>query len=146
MIYLKVNWKHEDQAYPVVLYSELDEDRWEVRKVEVFPDGRWTYASESQSIGGTVLGELPIPSLEEIAENLEFEPHLISESEFELAWNKAVFPPKNWRRFTPSTAAILTDEPVPRNSRRLFVACAKRCRRAVSSLNRTPPPRQMTSN
>lgn len=90
MIYLKVVWKHEDQAYPIVLYSELGENRWEVRKVEIFPDGKWTYASESQSTGNTILGDLPVPSLEEISANNEFEPHLITMDEFESVWNKAV--------------------------------------------------------
>jgi hypothetical protein len=41
---------------PVVLYSELDDNRFEVRKVEVFRDGRLGYADAVRSSGGTGLG------------------------------------------------------------------------------------------
>jgi len=39
MTYLKVKWIHSHPDAPVLLYSELDRERWEVRKVEVFRDG-----------------------------------------------------------------------------------------------------------
>jgi len=38
--YLKVRWLHDDPAYPVLLLSELDERRYEVRKAEIYADGR----------------------------------------------------------------------------------------------------------
>jgi len=40
MQYLKVRWIHPSQEDPVVLLSELDSDRYEVRKIEIFADGR----------------------------------------------------------------------------------------------------------
>jgi hypothetical protein len=40
MIYLKVKWNHSFSDEPVLLYSELDRKRWELRKIEVFPNGR----------------------------------------------------------------------------------------------------------
>lgn len=42
--YLKVRWFHENSDEPVVLMSELDASRYEVRKVEIFADGRIGYA------------------------------------------------------------------------------------------------------
>jgi uncharacterized protein DUF6881 len=59
MRYLRVGWKHQHADEPTILYSELDEDRWEVRKVEVFRNGRRGYASADGSSSGTKLGEVP---------------------------------------------------------------------------------------
>lgn len=44
MQYIKVKWVHPPNEYPVMLYSELDDRRYEIRKVEVFADGRMQYA------------------------------------------------------------------------------------------------------
>ncbi len=89
MIYLKVEWLHHNQAYPVLLYSELDEQRWEIRKAEAFPDGTWSYADRQDNVGDSHLGECPLPSIEEIGSSPEFRPHLISKEEFESAWKTA---------------------------------------------------------
>jgi hypothetical protein len=40
MKYVKVRWNHALPNEPVVLYSELDDQMWETRKVEVYADGR----------------------------------------------------------------------------------------------------------
>ena len=90
MTYLKVLWKHENEEYPVILYSELANDRFEVRKVESFIDGSLCYAYDGGSSGTTALGEAPVPTIEEIASEVEFEPTEISKSEFEKVWAKAV--------------------------------------------------------
>jgi len=68
------------------MYSELDDNRWEIRKVEVFPDGHRGYASAAGSSGGTCLGKEPIPPLPEIAADSQFEPIEISRDEFERVW------------------------------------------------------------
>src|SRR6185295_1628385 len=39
MDYVKVWWKHDNPSMPTLLYSELDERRWETRKIEIFGDG-----------------------------------------------------------------------------------------------------------
>jgi len=87
--YLRVEWKHIHADDPVMLYSELDEDRWEVRKVEVFADGRMTYAGGTGSSGHTRLGEVQVPSVDEIAKNAGLTPVAISREEFETSWEKA---------------------------------------------------------
>ena len=84
--YLRVRWLHDHAAEPVLLLSELDDDRWEVRKIEVFRDGTQGYASASEGDGRSLLGKLPVPSLEEIGADPEFEPVSINASEFEAAW------------------------------------------------------------
>lgn len=35
MEYMKCRWHHDDDDYPVWIYAELDEERWEVRKLEI---------------------------------------------------------------------------------------------------------------
>lgn len=83
MKYIKVTWIHSHPNEPVFLYSELDESRFEQRKVEIFADGRWGYASSSESLGTTRLGEAPVPSLAEIAADPQFSSEEISKEEFE---------------------------------------------------------------
>ena len=90
MTYLKVRWIHSHADEPVLLYSELDEYRWEKRKVEVFADGHCVYASAAASAGSTQLSEGPIPSLAEIADDAQFEPLEITREEFEDVWARCV--------------------------------------------------------
>lgn len=86
MKYVRVGWKHQHPDEPVILYSELDAARWEVRKVEVFRNGRCGYASAGGSSGGSKLGKEPIPELSEIARDPQFEPVEITQAEFEDVW------------------------------------------------------------
>jgi hypothetical protein len=90
MGYIKVSWKQDGPHYPIVLYSEVDDERWEVRKVEVFPDGSFGYADRAPSRGTTFLGLEPIPTLTEIAAIPEFEPVAITKDEFEAMWLRAI--------------------------------------------------------
>ena len=93
MNYIKVKWNHSFPDEPVWLYSELDGERWEVRKVEVFPDGRMGYADRLRSSGNTGLGEAPLPDVAEIAADPQFEPVTIAQPEFEAIWLSATSPP-----------------------------------------------------
>jgi hypothetical protein len=90
MEYLKVRWIHEHPNEPVVLMSELDEDRYEVRKVEVFADGRIEFASNDHSSGETVLGETAIPSPAQIASDPQFVVEVFDAQRFEEAWLSAI--------------------------------------------------------
>jgi len=44
MTYFKCKWNHTFPDEPIMLHSELDDQRWERRKVETFRDGRMGYA------------------------------------------------------------------------------------------------------
>jgi hypothetical protein len=88
MRYIKVRWIHSLPDEPVLLYSELDDDRWEMRKVEVFADGRCSYASATKSVGSTDLSLEPIPPTASIARDPQFEPFEITKQEFEDIWAK----------------------------------------------------------
>jgi hypothetical protein len=59
--YLKVAWHHDLADEPVLLSSEIGDDSYEVRKVEVFGDGSMTYADEAGATGNMWLGEKPMP-------------------------------------------------------------------------------------
>jgi len=86
MRYLKVLWIHDEPTEPVEMYVETDSDGWETRKVEVFRDGTLGFASAAESSNTTVLGEQPVPSIEEIAEDPQFRPVGITKDEFEHVW------------------------------------------------------------
>jgi hypothetical protein len=84
--YLLVSWKHLHPDEPVVLYSELDEERMERRKIEIFPDGRWGFADEQEEVGGTMLGVAPTPSVEQLNDDPEFKAEEIDKADFEKLW------------------------------------------------------------
>jgi hypothetical protein len=89
MQYIKVRWIHDSAKDPVDLYSEIDENRWETRKVYVYRDGHMDFADDSEEVGDIFLGTEPVPSLAEIAEDPQFQPITIGEPEFEEVWHQA---------------------------------------------------------
>lgn len=90
MKYVKVQWHHEFPDEPVVMYSEIDDERWEVRKVEVFRDGHSDWADRDTSRGTSMLGEIPFPPLAEIAAEGGFTPEEIDAEQFEAVWRRAL--------------------------------------------------------
>jgi hypothetical protein len=88
MKYIRVGWTHRHPEDPVLLYSELDAQRCEVRKVDVFRDGRLHYASDEGTTGDTELSEAAIPALSELARDPQFEPVEIERAEFEAVWEQ----------------------------------------------------------
>lgn len=89
MHYIRVQWHHDFGDEPVILYSEIDNNRYETRKVEHYRDGSADYADSAIRTGATLLGELPMPPIEDIAEQPEFTPVGITASEFERVWVNA---------------------------------------------------------
>lgn len=89
MIYLKVHWSHDSENQPVAFYSEMEDDRMEVRKVELFADGSLGFADEKRSSGRTMLGALPMPATEELAAGPHYEVEEITREEFEDIWRLA---------------------------------------------------------
>lgn len=88
MTYLKVIWIHSFEDEPTELYSELDKNGWEVRKIEVYRDGSFGIATKEKSFGGTELSLEPLPNVEEIRKDPQFLPTEISKNEFEEIWNQ----------------------------------------------------------
>ena len=87
--YLKTEWHHDFADEPVVLYSEVGDDGYEVRKVQRFRDGRLEWADADRETDQTGLGELPIGPIGNIAAQAEFTPETISRQEFEAMWQQA---------------------------------------------------------
>jgi hypothetical protein len=87
--YLRVTWHHDDVDYPVLLLSEV-RDRFEVRKIDKFRDGRVQFAGPDGATGDTMLSWVEVPSPEEIAQDPEFSVELIDADEFESEWTAVV--------------------------------------------------------
>lgn len=86
MLYIDVMWHHDDQDYPVRLVSELDENRWELRKLEFYRDGRVGKASKGGSTLDTALGIEPLPLIEEINGDGQFSAMPMEPEAFQALW------------------------------------------------------------
>jgi hypothetical protein len=86
MKYLKIEWLHTFDDEPRVIYSEIDAEGYETRKVETFADSSFCFASEDESSGDTLLSELPVPDLDTLESDEEFVPQEIDKLEFERVW------------------------------------------------------------
>ncbi|WP_405924584.1 DUF6881 domain-containing protein [Streptomyces sp. NBC_00035] len=85
MYYLKVLWDHNFEDQPSAIYSEIDAEGWEVRKVEIFRDGHSTFADRMGSTGNTILGEKEIDIRKvQSSDGLTFTE--ISHQSFEQIW------------------------------------------------------------
>lgn len=87
MRYMYVNWKHSNSNEPEDLYSEINDSGWEIRKVEIFRDGRVGCADSSHFTNSTELSIVEIPSIEEISIDTQFSPKEITKEDFEKVWN-----------------------------------------------------------
>jgi hypothetical protein len=88
--YLRVVWHHDFPEDPVELYSEVGDDGYEIRKVQVFGDGRLEFADETRETEMTGLSEAPIGPVSDIARQEEFSPSVIGRQEFEEKWQQAL--------------------------------------------------------
>lgn len=82
MEYVKYYWKYIDKATPVLIFAELDKERYSVREVDVFSDRHMERLGENEEY----VSEEPYPSNEEIDEMGEFKIFSISKEEFEEVW------------------------------------------------------------
>jgi hypothetical protein len=90
--YERLEWIHDHEDQPRFIYSELDDERYETRKIAVFKDGRMVKVSVDHSGGGSKgLAMLPVPSIEETNAITEEKFHAseISAAEFEDLWSSS---------------------------------------------------------
>jgi len=85
--FIQVKWHHHLPDEPVEIWSELNGHREEVRKLEVWADGRTGYAVSDTEVGGSRLSETPIPPLDTIAADPQFEVKEVSRFAFETRWD-----------------------------------------------------------
>lgn len=82
--YIKVDWKQNSPEYPIIIYSEIDDNSYETRKLEIFSNGDVGYADSKTDINAkTVLSDQPVPDFEEIKKSPEFELFEITKEDFE---------------------------------------------------------------
>lgn len=86
MEYIDVLWKHTHEDEPVRLVSELDEGRFELRRLEFFMDGT-VRAVAGDEIFETVIEVTPVPPLKEINQDAQFEGRTLTASEFDALWS-----------------------------------------------------------
>ena len=89
MHYVKVRWSHDSPDEPVTYLSELGEDRYETRKVQIYRDGRMEWADEQHETPTAGVSEIEFPPLEEIRAQPEFTAQEITAEEFNAAWAQA---------------------------------------------------------
>lgn len=90
MEYILVEWDHDLDDEPYLIYSELDENRREIRKIEFFRNGIcFSYGAGRGNEGA--LAEIPFPKdLREISGGEgERTARVISRQLFEEVWNQA---------------------------------------------------------
>jgi hypothetical protein len=61
MRYSKLVWRNHGPEFPDLIYSQIDDDGYEVRKVEVFPDGHYGCSDGIEQRGRTELSDRPMP-------------------------------------------------------------------------------------
>ncbi|MDR6384003.1 DUF6881 domain-containing protein [Paraburkholderia caribensis] len=83
---IDVVWIHYIEAEPIRLVSLLDNNRYEVRKLEFFRDGQVGYADRMRSNLGMHLGKLPVPPLTEINADPQFNASGIESALFNKLW------------------------------------------------------------
>lgn len=86
MEYLKVEWFHNNEYDPYLIYCEINSLREEIRKVEVFRNNQLGYTDKNIEMLDTRLSLTKIPSNEEINSQKEFSLQVISQDEFEEIW------------------------------------------------------------
>ncbi len=89
MRYQRVQWHQNSPELPRVLYSEIGDDGWEVRKVDEYANGHCDIAGAEIETGRTFLGLDRVPPLDEINDDPQFEGAEISADEFEAIWAHA---------------------------------------------------------
>ncbi len=89
MRYLRVLWHHDHAEEPTELWSEIDDNSREIRKLEKFRDGSVGWADGDETSAGTRLGIEPLPPLDLISCDPEFRVVVITYDEFEQEWISA---------------------------------------------------------
>lgn len=81
MLYYKTIWNHTNDCDPIIMYSEIDEERYETKRLDIFLDGHVAYFDNRTPLE---LGEAPYPSdFDAINATGEFDVSEISAIDFE---------------------------------------------------------------
>ncbi|MFC5751676.1 DUF6881 domain-containing protein [Actinomadura rugatobispora] len=89
MRYIRIDRTDDPASDPVTIFCEIDEEGYENRKVEIFPDGRSDYAGGLEEGETTWLNDDPVPMVSEISRRPGFAACEITSAEFQVAWTTA---------------------------------------------------------
>jgi hypothetical protein len=89
MRHVRVRWLHDFEEEPVLYFSELGDDNYEVRKVQVYRDGRSEWADRSFESATVGLSEIAFPPTRDISSDSAFDAEEITPEEFEKWWTEA---------------------------------------------------------
>jgi len=92
MKYVHIQWVHDQPDAPTDIYAELDDNRMEVRKVEMFNDGSIGYALEGVSTQSTSLRPSPLPYVSQLNQDPKAMARDMDWHEFDDLWEKHVRP------------------------------------------------------
>ncbi|MFF4487173.1 DUF6881 domain-containing protein [Streptomyces sp. NPDC001544] len=92
MEYWKVDWSHDFQSEPTTFYSEIGGDGYEIRKIQIYWDGRMLKSDKFHESGEIGLSEIPVGAIEDVASQPEFSAALVNQGEFEQVWELASWP------------------------------------------------------
>jgi hypothetical protein len=90
--HFQVRWHHDNPDDPVRIYEELSDERYELRKVEEFADGKLARCDRIDPDFATSLSWEPVPATVEIAAQEEFTVEPLTAEAFESVWSRASDP------------------------------------------------------
>ena len=91
MKYIRIKWNHTNPDEPVWLFSEVDPNGLELRKIECFRNGFCDIATGTGSSGSARVSSGPLPEMMELVKDPEFDAVEIAKEEFEEVWAKRRF-------------------------------------------------------
>ncbi len=86
MKYIRVKWNHTNSDEPIWIFSELEDDGKEIRKLECFMNGFCDFAQPNAHSGTTKLHTTLLPDFSVLGRDPEFIPTEITQQEFEDVW------------------------------------------------------------
>lgn len=86
MRYFRVEWSSQSDADPMIIFTEVDADRWEQRKIEIYKNGSQGFADLQEECNGSMLGEEAWPDFALLHKEPEFSVLEITKQEFEKMW------------------------------------------------------------
>ncbi|MBY0547438.1 MAG: hypothetical protein K2W95_09115 [Candidatus Obscuribacterales bacterium] len=89
MKYIKVRWIHEFDDEPILYFEELDDSRYERRRIEIYRSGVICpmTARELEALGP--VDHMPLPEVSDLNRDEDFEAEEITAAEFETQWQLA---------------------------------------------------------
>lgn len=90
MKYMRTELRETEKGLPRLIFSEIEDNGIELRKIEIYDDGMIGYAFDKIEVGKTALADQIIPTVEEINKDDDIIASYLEREEFEKIWNKYV--------------------------------------------------------